>query len=174
MEKWDIYDKNRIKTNKVVKRDASFSFNEFHLVIHVCIINSNNQLLIQQRQSFKKGWSNMWDLTVGGSVHSGENSYNAAEREVFEEIGYTVDLSFVRPTFTINFERGFDDYYIIIADIDISKLKLQKSEVKNVKWAGKDEIIRMIRNKEFIPYHISLIEMIFDMKNGYSVHSNNF
>ncbi|MEM9298091.1 MAG: NUDIX domain-containing protein [Bacteroidota bacterium] len=173
MEKWDVYNRDRVKTGKVVEKGKILSEDEFHLVIHVCILDSSNQLLIQQRQPFKEGWSNMWDLTVGGSAHSDENSYLAAERELFEEIGHKVNLKSVRPTFTINFERGFDDYYIVKADVDINKLRLQNSEVQRVKWAYKDEIIRMIKNKEFIPYHLSLIEMIFDMKNGYGAHSSD-
>lgn len=47
---------------------------EYHPVIHVCIFNSRNQLLVQQRHPFKEGWPNMWDVTVGGSVLQGESS----------------------------------------------------------------------------------------------------
>lgn len=32
---------------------------EYHLAVHVCIFNSENQLLIQQRQPYKGGWPNM-------------------------------------------------------------------------------------------------------------------
>lgn len=171
MEEWDLYDKYRVKMGKVVERGKTFNPGEFHLVIHVCIINSNNQLLIQQRQPFKEGWENMWDLTVGGSAHAGETSNQAAERELFEEIGYKADLSNIRPVFTVNFNRGFDDYYVVKADINLEKLSLQEAEVKSVKWAYKDEIIKLISVGEFIPYHLSVIKMIFDMKNGGGVHS---
>ena len=75
-----------------------------------------NQMLIQQRQPYKKGWPNMWDLTVGGSALKGESSFQAAERELFEELGIKIDLSEKRPAFTINFENGFDDYYLIDHD----------------------------------------------------------
>ncbi|WKN45565.1 NUDIX hydrolase [Tunicatimonas pelagia] len=136
MEEWDLYDQHRIRTGKVVKRGKIFNPNEFHLVIHVCIINSNNQLLIQQRQPFKEGWENMWDLTVGGSAHAGETSNQAAERELFEEIGYKADLSTIRPVFTVNFNRGFDDYYILKADINLEKLSLQVAEVKRWRWSS--------------------------------------
>ena len=171
MEEWDIYDKDRIKTNKVVQRGMFLARDEFHLVVHVCIINSRDQLLIQQRQPFKNGWPNMWDLTVGGSALSGESSAVAAERELFEEIGYKVDLSTIRPSFTINFNRGFDDFYIINEEVNLNELILQNSEVKAVNWASKEEVISMIKSGAFIPYHISLIEMIFDMKNKYGAHS---
>ena len=171
MVKWDLYDKHRIKTGKIANRGETFNSDEFHLVVHVCIINSNNQLLIQQRQPFKEGWPNMWDLTVGGSAHVGETSNIAAERELFEEIGYKMDLVDTRPIFTVNFKRGFDDYYVVEADVNVEELILQETEVKSVKWASRDEIIESIRVGNFIPYRLSLIDMIFDMKKGGGVHS---
>ena len=114
MELWDIYDKERLKTGKVGKRDIKFNDGDFHLVVHVCIFNSKNEMLIQQRQSFKEGWPNLWDITVGGSAISGENSSQAAERELNEEIGYKADLVNERPFLTINFDVGFDDYFFIV------------------------------------------------------------
>ena len=125
---------------------------DYHVVIHVCIFNSLNEMLIQQRQPYKAGWPNMWDLTVGGSALAGESSSRAAERALYEELGLKLDLSGVAPYFTINFSTGFDDYYLIRQDIDISELVLSEEEVKAVKWAGKDEILRMYEEGTFIPY----------------------
>ncbi|AXG68350.1 isopentenyl-diphosphate Delta-isomerase [Kordia sp. SMS9] len=172
MEEWDIYDKYRIKKGKVVTRGDTLNADEFHLVIHVAIINSNNQLLIQQRQPFKKGWPNLWDITVGGTAQAGETSQQAAERELFEELGYAFDFTTIRPHFTINFQRGFDDYYILKAEVDLTKLTLQETEVQNVKWAYKDEIVTLIQSKQFIPYHFSVIDMIFDMKDQLGIFSS--
>ena len=42
------------------------------LVVHICLFNARGEMLIQQRQSFKSGWSNFWDVTVGGSAVAGE------------------------------------------------------------------------------------------------------
>lgn len=170
MEKLDVYDKNRRKTDKVVERGVPLTSDEFKLVIHVCIINSDNKMLIQQRQSFKEGWPNMWDLTVGGSVIAGETSSLGAARELFEEIGYKIDGNVLRPIFTVNFKGGFDDYYVINADVKLKELSLQISEVKGVKWATKEEILQGIVYGEFIPYHKSIIEMIFDMKSTFGAH----
>ena len=133
MEEWDLYDKNKVKTGKVIKHRDSLNQDEFRLVVHICIINSSNQMLIQKRQPFKDGWPNMWDVTVGGSVESGETSSDAAERELFEEIGYKVNLIDVRPKFTINFKNGFDDFYVVNANLNLNDLKLQKTEVQKVK-----------------------------------------
>ena len=166
MELWDIYDKNRIKTGKTIER-GELPNGIYHLVVHVCIFNSKNEMLIQQRQTFKEGWPNMWDITVGGSAIVGDTSQSAAERELFEEIGYKVNLTDIRPHLSINFERGFDDYYLIEENIDIRELHLQYEEVQGVKWATKNEILQMIDAGEFIPYYENLIELLFDIRKKY-------
>lgn len=164
MEFWDIYDIDRKITGKTVERGKPLKEGEFHVVVHICIFNDQGELLIQQRQPFKKGWSGYWDVSVGGCASIGDTSTKAAQRELFEELGYLRDMSVERPFFTINFSKGFDDFYIIHDNIDITTLKLQEEEVKSVKWANFDEICRMKANDEFIPYRQSLLQMIFEMK----------
>ncbi len=104
--------------------------NRYHLAVHICIFNKQGEMLIQHRQPFKSGWSDLWDITVGGSAVSGGTSQTAAEREVLEEIGYKLDLSNIRPSFTINFQNGFNDIYLVEREIEIDALKLQYEEVK--------------------------------------------
>lgn len=172
MEKWDLYDLDRHLTNEVIVRGEEIPCDRFHLVVHVCLFNSQNHMLIQQRQPFKKGWSNMWDLSVGGSAQKGDTSRKAAEREVFEELGYRVDLSQARPVLTIPFPVGYDDIYIIDTNLKISELSLQQEEVQQVKWATKEQILKMIDEETFIPYHKSLIELFFDIRSTRDAHSN--
>lgn len=113
----------------------------------------------------------MWDITVGGSAVSGDTSQTAAEREVLEEIGYKLDLSNIRPSFTINFKNGFNDIYLVEREIEIDTLKLQYEEVKEVKWATADEIKSMIESGEFIPYDKSFIDMLFFLRNHNGLHT---
>ncbi len=160
-EKWDLCDIERVKTGETTERGKQLPPNRYHLVIHVCIFGSDGRMLIQQRQPFKEGWSNMWDVTVGGSAVAGDTSQTAAEREVLEEIGLPISLDGERPRLTINFDNGFDDVWCVNRDVDISALKLQYEEVQAVKWATKEEILAMIDSGEFIPYHKSLIDLFF-------------
>lgn len=163
MELWDVYDAERQKTGRIVERGEKLKNGDLHVVIHVCIFNSDGEMLIQQRQPFKDMFANMWDVTVGGSALAGETSAQAAERETLEELGYELELSDKRPHFTINFESGFDDFYLINKDIDISGLTLQYEEVKAVRWASRDEIHMMMQGGTFIRRYKSLIDLIFDM-----------
>lgn len=148
-------------------RGSSFADGDYRLVVHVCIFNSQGEMLIQQRQPFKEGWANMWDITVGGSAVSGETSQEAAQRELFEELGVDMDLSDTRPKLTVNFDVGFDDIYTVQKDISFDDLTLQYEEVQNAKWASQEEVLSMIEAGEFIPYQKNLIKLLFDIKNQY-------
>lgn len=167
-ELWDLYTKDREKTGKLHRRGDEMKDGEYHLVIHVCIFNSKNQLLIQQRQPFKEGWPNMWDVTVGGSALQGENSFQAAERELFEEIGLKLDLSDTRPNFTINFPQGFDDYYILEHEVDLTALRLQEEEVQAVRWVSKEEVLRMQEEGAMIPYWF--LDKLFEIRGTFGAH----
>ena len=167
MEKWDLYTKDRHKMTKQITRGEALGLNEYHVVVHVCIFNSQGQMLIQQRQPFKNGWSNLWDLTCGGSAVAGDTSQQAASRELFEELGIRFDFKNMRPQFTINFERGFDDYYLIEYNVDLTNLTLQQEEVQAAKWATQEEILTMIEAGTFIPYYKSIIEFLFEGRHHY-------
>ena len=91
--------------------------------------------------------------------------------EALEEIGYKLDLSNVRPSFTINFQNGFNDIYLVEREVEIDALKLQYEEVKEVKWATADEIKYMIESGEFIPYDKSFIDMLFFLRNHNGLHT---
>ena len=163
MELWDILDENRIPTGETVVRGDRMQKGQYHTVVHVCIFNSKKEMLIQKRQPFKEGWSGMWDVSVGGSAVSGDSSRQAAEREVMEELGIEIDLDGLRPSFTINFDTGFDDFYLIQKDVDIQTLKLQYEEVEKAEWASLQKIQKMQEEKTFIPYHKNLIPLLFEM-----------
>jgi isopentenyldiphosphate isomerase len=171
MELLDLYTADREKTGRTMVRGEPTPAGFYRLVVHVCIFNPEGQMLIQQRQPFKKGWSNLWDISVGGSAVSGDSSRSAAERETFEELGLSVDLSDVRPTLTVHWEHGFDDYYVLTQSVDLTALRLQAEEVQAVRWASKDEILQMIDDGRFIPYEKSLIELLFFRRDHRSSHT---
>lgn len=173
MERFDLYTADREKTGQTMVRGEPTPAGFYRLVVHVCIFDSEGRMLIQQRQPFKRGWSNLWDISVGGCAVAGDNSRSAAERETREELGLPLDLSDIRPTLTIHWENGFDDYYVLTRDVDLQTLHLQQEEVQAVRWAGLEEILRMIDSGEFIPYEKSLIELLFFRRTHRSSHTRS-
>ena len=154
MEYFTLYDQDRIPLGKQILRGEKIPEGEYHIAIHVCVFNSENKMLIQQRQPFKEGWSNMWDVSAGGSAIAGENSREAAQRELEEEIGLKIPFEKMRPILTVHFDHGFDDIYTVSSDVDGNDLKLQY-----------EEILDMIADGTFIPYHEHLISLLFFMRN---------
>ena len=171
MERFDLYTADRVKTGLTVERGAPIPAGCYHLVVHVCIFDAEGRMLIQQRQPFKRGWANLWDVTVGGSAVAGDTSRSAAERETLEELGLAVDLSDARPVLTLHFGRGFDDFYVLTRPVDTAALRLQYEEVQAVRWAGLEEILAMIDDGSFIPYEKSLISLLFFLRTHRGAHT---
>lgn len=162
-ELFDILDVDGNPTGKTKPRGIPFAEGEYRRVVHIVILSDDGKMLIQQRQFFKSGWAGMWDVTVGGSATAGENGREAAKRELFEEIGLDLDFTNVRPVITLSFDRGFDDFFVFVENVDIKDLKLQKEEVRDVMWADCDTVCSMIDEGEFIPYKKEFIRILFGM-----------
>ena len=173
MELLDLYTAERERTGMTMVRGEPTPEGFYRLVVHVCIFDTRGRMLIQQRQPFKKGWSNLWDVSVGGCAVAGDTSRTAAARETREELGLELDFSDARPTMTIHWENGFDDYYAVTRDVDPDSLRLQYEEVQRVKWADREEILQMIDDGRFIPYDRSLIELLFHRRDHRSSHTRN-
>ena len=86
MELFDLYTAEREKTGRTMVRGEPVPEGFYRLVVHVCVFDPQGRMLIQQRQPFKKGWSNLWDISVGGSAVAGDTSRTAAERETREDL----------------------------------------------------------------------------------------
>lgn len=165
MEFLDLYTKERVKTGSAISRGTKVPEGMYRLVVHVCVFDKKGRMLIQQRQSSKADFAEVWDFTAGGSALSGDTSEFAVHRELFEEMGIDLDFSDKRPALTVHFKTGFNDIYLVEADVPIEALKLQKEEVKAAKYATLDEIKKMMEEGTFVPYGDGLVDLLFFM-NG--------
>lgn len=164
MELIDLYDVDRVVKVQNFPRHEEFPDGLYNCVVHICIFNSDGKMLIQQRSKTKKNFPEVWDLTLGGGVQSGETPRDACRRELLEELGILHDFSKERPLFTFNFRKGFDDYFAIEQDVDLKDVKFNDGEVQAVKWASEEEIFELIENGRFINYYPSIVKLIFDTR----------
>jgi isopentenyldiphosphate isomerase len=163
----DVYDKDRRPTGRTVPRLTALGDGEYRLVVHICIFDSRGHMLIQFRSPKKQLYGGLWDVSAGGHSMAGETSARAASRELREELGIDCDFSRVDPAMSINFEHGFDDYYVVERDFEPGSLTLQASEVERVEWASLDRIHALIDSGEFLPFHKAFFTLLFDMhENG--------
>lgn len=167
MELVDLYDENRVPLGRTAERSARKGPGEYRMVVHVCLFDHWGRMLIQQRTGSKLIWPGLWDVSVGGGVDAGEDSRRGAEREFREELGYPLDLGGLRPSVTVNFDGGFDDFYILTKDLELEALTLQREEVQAVRWAALEEILDMLDRGAFIPYPKSFLLFLFDMRGQF-------
>lgn len=158
MEKVNVYNRNREITDKIKERN-SLEKGEYRISVHIWIINSKSELLIQQRSETSKKFPSMWAQT-GGGVLAGETSKEAVKREAKEELGINVEdeelyyiSSYVRT-------RDIVDVWLVKKDID--KLELQKEEVAEAKFISFEDFDNMIKDKKVVP---TINPSYFLMKN---------
>lgn len=148
-ELFDVLNEHGEYIGEVASRELAHAKGLWHKAVVVFIINSKQEILLQKRSATKKLWPNLWDITAGGHVLSGEFGYQAAIREAKEEIGITIslaDLTFIGSTISHvvkgdMIDNHFNEFYIVHQDVDLESIILQEEEVQDVRWFSKEEFL---------------------------------
>jgi len=159
MEIWDIYDVDRIKTGRTIVRGEPLADGDYHLVVHIWVMNSQGEFLIQKRNENLKLKPGMWAST-GGSATVGEGSLLSAYRELKEELGLDIDQSDFKLIRSFKRKDNHTDVYLVEADIDIESLVYQEEEVECAKWMTVSDIKRLICDGKFVYHGESYLENI--------------
>ncbi len=167
MELVDLYDENRAPLGRTAERYGPKGPGEYRTVVHVCAFSRDGRFLIQRRTENKHIWPGRWDLSVGGGVDAGETSRQAAEREFREELGYPLDLGTQRPSVTVNFDGGFDDFFLTVLDLDLDALTLQPEEVAEVCYVTLAEAEAMAADGRMIPYPQGFLRFLYEMRETF-------
>lgn len=149
-EIWDVYDADRRLTGRRHRRADPMKAGDYHLSVHVWLLNSKGQFLITKRAP-NKGNPNMWACT-GGAAVAGDDSMAAAIREVKEETGLDVRPENGKRLITYRREDSFHDVWLFRQNFDIKDVVLQENETVDAKYASEGEIREMIRQGTFIAY----------------------
>lgn len=150
MEIWDIYDESRRKTGRTTARGERLEEGEFHLVVHVWIVNGNGEYLITKR-SPNKAFPGMWECT-GGSALAGEDSLAAALREVREETGLILDPACGKIVMTLKRKDNFADVWLFRTGFELRDVVLQEGETCDVMKADENTVREMLGSGEFFPF----------------------
>ncbi len=154
MEYFDVLNKYGEFIGKIETREKCHKEGLWHRAVYVFIFNKNGDVLLQKRSSNKRVWPNLWDVTAGGHVLSGEFGRQALTREIKEELGLNIDeneLKYLVGSKSTNIKGDildniFNECYILTKDIDVSKISMQEEEVSDIKWFTRDEILNRIEN----------------------------
>ena len=163
-EYWDILDKNGNFTGLRMKREPfnRFRHGQYHLVVHIWLKNSRGEYLVQRRSEDRMPMPGEWAAT-GGSVRSGEESCQAAVRELYEELGIKVLESEIQHVKRFTRKNSFVDLWYVGVDVAVESLVLQQEEVQDAKWVTAEQLKEMIASGEFHDYGAEYFEEIFSL-----------
>lgn len=144
MEYLDVLDKNGKKTGVKKLRSEIHRNGDWHQCVHVWIVNSKGELLLQKRANNKETNPGKWDISSACHVVAGEDLATAAVRETKEELGVDIlreDLSHLisyKYQSTHNddtyINNGFFETFVVFKNIPVQDIKFQKEEISAVKY----------------------------------------
>ena len=161
MEKWDILNADGTPTGRTTLRGkCRLKADEYNLVVHIWVVSSNGDFLIQRRSDTKRLMPGEWAAT-GGAAISGEDSYTAANRELYEELSIPSNKFTLKKLTRIKRRNSLLDIWFINTNVEVDKLRLQKTEVAEAKWVNRNELENMIKNGLFHNYGKEYFDTLF-------------
>lgn len=166
MEFWDIYDENKNRTGRTMKRnDWNMKEGEFHLTVLGVIQRPDGKFLITKRVK-TKAWAPGWWEVSGGACQAGEESEEAIQREIKEETG--LDISNAEGGLFYTYKRinlaekdnYFVDVYRYVMDFSEEDICLQEEETDGYRLATLEEIKEIAEQGEFL--HYASIKNVFE------------
>ena len=156
MEYLDICDsEGNLLGNKELKTEVHKQ-GLWHRSVHVWIINSKGELLIQKRSPFMDNNPNEWDISAAGHVSAGEDFITSAIRETEEEIGLKLspeDFKLIGIIKQTSSREGYinneiNPIYIVKMELDPEKIVKQEEEVTEVKFIKSKDLQELIEKKD--------------------------
>lgn len=155
-ELMDVLDENGNKTGEILTREQIHKKGLCHRIVVIAIIDAQGNILMQQRSKNKTKNPRKWDVAAAGHVSSGQTSTEAAIRETLEEVGIKVNEEELEYVLTYKNEENVEedyrdnqiyDCYIVKRDkINLRNIKVQESEVEQVKLCNLKEFNQIIEN----------------------------
>lgn len=157
MEYIDILNQKGELTGETKTKEQIHIDGDWHRAVHIWIINSKNEVLMQRRAKTKINYPDMWDISVAGHISAGESSLVSALREIEEEIGVTVlgsDLELIGELTSESIQnkgtyidKEYNDIYLVRKDIELSEMTKQDEEVDDLKYIQVDDLKKWINEK---------------------------
>lgn len=127
------------------KLRSLISKEDIYRVSSLWVFNSNKELLIAQRPSWKKHDPGKWTESAVGTVEDGETYESNLIKEAKEELGLDLskkDLVFITKDFYESKNgKMFGAIYAVILNEDM-RIDVNKHEVPDIEWISYEEVVK--------------------------------
>ena len=128
------------------------------------VTNEKGEFLLAQRNFKKVRDPGKWGPAVTGTVEEGETYEENIKKEAQEEIGLTNIIPKIEQKNRMSTSHEFfNQNFIVVVDSKYPFIK-QDSEVEQIKWFTKDEILKLFKEKPefFVPAFTYEIQYFLD------------
>jgi len=134
----------------ISRGEAHDGSKKLHPVVHLHVFNSNGDLYLQKRPTWKDIQPSKWDTACGGHVDLGEDVKIALKREVREELGITDFTPLDMGHYIFESAREKELVYVHKTIYD-GEVQPSKDELDGGKFWSRDEILNNIGKNVFTP-----------------------
>ena len=114
--------------------------------IHIFVWNSKGELFLQFRSRLKKNHPQTWDSSCSGHLSTGQDYYEAAIRELEEEIGLDeTQTKAIRPVFKVKSCPETEQEHVWLYEmVHDGPFQLQAEEIEDGRFFSQNDIQKMI------------------------------
>lgn len=174
MEFFDVINQDGTSAGYFLSRDEVHKKGLWHRTVHVWILNSNKELLIQKRSLHKEVYPGLWDISCAGHLSSGEDTYCGAIRELKEELGLTAESEELKYLFTVTqnytspdhlfIDNELTDVLLLDKDVGTDSMHIDGNEVIEVKFISIGELKNSVMEKSpLLAPHEDEYKRLFEM-----------
>lgn len=119
-----------------------------HRAISVIIFNTQGEMLVQQRALTKYHWAGIWSNTCCSHPRKNESFKDAAERRLFEELGFRTPLKeefhFIYKAYDTKSGLTEWEYDTVFTGTYDRSFEFNTDEVNAVRWMKTDDLLKDI------------------------------
>lgn len=143
-------DHNDNVLGQITRKKAHTNKELIHRSVVIILTTPQGQMLFQQRSLTKDTHPGYWTLASTGHVSFGENSNDAAVRELQEELGIKADIKFLDKVL-LNLENETEIARVYIGTYNGESIKIDQTEVQTTKLVDVSDLESFVKNNQLSP-----------------------
>lgn len=134
----DQVDENDKIIGTIWRSEINTNANVFHREVGVLIVDQDHRVLMQQRSPQKQTYPLYWIVSCAGHVPSGMSPEEAAHKELFEEMGFDTELSFLEK-YLFQIENVNSFAYVYLGTYSGQKILIDPTETEQYRFFSRPE-----------------------------------